>query len=268
VYTVSVQTFHESEKMPKGNSKKQKRRANRNDNRSALVASNGDKWFSKTAMGIQSFLPRRQVAVFKQVMNAYYNTATAQPQGAFSINMSSFYEPFSNVGVAIGSLGANKSNLSLTAGFAIFQNPIGYQEIQALYQYYKVRRVMLRISLLALAAADAFNFYGAPSTAALSNYEPIYQGANPYGKNKLVGFAEKPVIVEWVLDAPTVLGYSKEQFAGLAPTIFGAAPTSPQIWYFNLGWMECNNTNPATGIVFDIELYQEVEVSELELFST
>jgi hypothetical protein len=250
--------------MPKGkkNSKK------KGDNRSAMAGSGGDKWFSKTATGIQSFLPRRQVAVFKQVMNAYYNTATAQPQGAFSINASSFYQPFSNVGVAVGSIGANKSNLSLTSGFAISQNPIGYSEIAGLYQYYKVRRVMLRISLLALAAADAFNFYGAPSNVALSNYEPVYQGGNPYGKNKLVGFAEKPVVFEWVLDAATVLGYSREQFAGLTPTLFGAAPTSPQIWYFNLGWMECNNTNPATGIVFDMELYQEVEVSELELFST
>jgi hypothetical protein len=71
------------------------------------------------------------------------------------------------------------------------------------------------------------------------------------------------------MTGPTALGLSKVQFEGLTPTIFGAAPGASGTWYFNVSWATAaGNNNPTGNINFKIELYQEVEVSELEIFST
>ncbi len=247
---------------------KRRRQRRQQKGRSSMEREGGDKWFSKTVVGIQSFLPRRTVAVFKQQMNSYYATATAQPQGIFAIQASSFFQPFNTVAIPIGSTGVSKSNLNLIGGFAVNQDPIGYQEVMGLYQYYKVRRVRVRLSATALASPDAFNLYGCPSTNQASSYESVFGPANPYGKSALVGVAQKTKVLTWDISCPTVLGFNPEQFAGLTPTVFGAAPASSQQWFFNVGWQSGNNANPTTGLIVEVELWQEVELSELELFAT
>lgn len=219
-------------------------------------------------MSIQSFIPRRVVAVFKQQMMCYYATATAQPSGCFNVQASSFFQPFSNVPNTITSAGAGKGNLTTAANFAINQSPIGYSEMDALYQYYKVRRAKLRVKVMP--NSDVMYICGAPTTIPESSSTPSPGlSAMPYSKNAILAPGMRPVTLSWNNASPTILGYSPTQYEGLTPTIMGAAPGASGQWYFNIIWSTgAGTSNPTANVYFEIELWQEVELSGLEIFST
>ncbi len=226
----------------------------------------GDTWATKLTVGVQSFLPRRVVGVFKQEMFGYYNTPTAQPNGSMSIQAGSFFQPFNQVGNPIGGTGAGKSNITINSGYNVSSDPLGYSEVQALYQYYKVRRAMLLVR--ALSVSDVFNMQLCPSTQQASAFTPTTFAANPYGKSMLCGPSQRPNVLKLTMDSPTILGYSQQQYAGLTPTLMSASPSAPLQWFFNFTWQNTTGGNsPTANIYFEFELYQEVEISELEEFS-
>jgi hypothetical protein len=227
----------------------------------------GDLWGSNTGFRIQSFLPRRLVAVFKTPMLANYVTALAQPNGQFNINASAFWEPFNTVGTAIGTTGAGKSNMNVAVGFANGNSPIGWSEMNALYQYYKVRKAELRLRVLP--TLDNVYVTAFPATVAETAVVLPGSSANPYAKTQLCAAGMPPRTIKIRMNSTTVLGYNKTQFEGLLPTLMAAAPGSSQTWFFNVAWSNAVASTAATGTIsFEVELWQEVEISQLEIFST
>ncbi len=243
---------------------KQKRGKGRNP-ASFSVGERGDRWGSRAPFRIQSFLPRRLVATFKTPMLGNYVTATAQPNGQFNINASSFFQPFNTVGTAMGTTGAGKSNITVSAGFSVGSSPLGYSEMDSLYQYYKVRRAEVRVRCL----PTLDNVYVSLFPANVQESAVVLPGssANPYAKTQLCAAGMPPRTLVCSMTAPTVLGYNRTQFEGLTPTLFGAAPGSSQVWFFNIAWSNAVGSTNATGTIsFEVELWQEVEISELEIF--
>lgn len=219
-------------------------------------------------MGVQSFLPRRNVVVVKQSMIGYYATATAQLQGVMAVQASSFFEPFNTVGIPIGTTGANKSNITLNPNFSAGQSPIGYSELNALYQYYKVRKARLRVRALAGASVDVFQMALQPSTVQASTAQIVTSTANPYAKNAMVTSSARPTEITIECSGPQILGYSATQFEGLTPALFAAAPGASGQWFFNFSWCMQTTTNATQPLFFEFDIWQEVEVSLLEEFSS
>lgn len=217
-------------------------------------------------MTVQSFIPRRSIATFKQTMFGGYLTATAQPYGFFSLQPSAFYQPYANTTNVIGLGGANKSNITLTPGFNTNQSPIGYSLMDVMYVYYKVRRG--RMTARVLPISDVLLV----SLEANGNQQSVVQqnslGSNPYSKTVVAGPNQKPAEVTIDISSPTVLGYSATQWEGLSPTLMGTGPSSPQQWFFNFQWQNFTNGNPGGNIAFEFELTLEVELTEPENFTS
>lgn len=215
---------------------------------------------------VQAIFPRRQVVTFKQTMIAFYTVATAQSTGAFSIQASSFYAPFDNVTNKIGVTGANKSNLTLNGAYSTTQNPYGYTEFNSLYTYYKVRKSTCKVTVSSL--ADEVFVAMAPSPSQITTYVPIQTGSQPYSKQKLANAGGPPRVVSCSIASPTVLGYNATQFEGLAPTLMGTSPGSTTQWFWNITWCNPTGASPSGNLFFEIELWQDVEVSELVNWSS
>ncbi len=233
--------------------------------RGRAVPFRGDAWYSNTRLSINSFMPRRLTSVFRQVMVGYYNTATARASGCFSVCVSSFTTPF-NTSNSLGNTGANKSNITLNGAYSTSQNPIGYAEVNVLYTYFKVRRV--RMVVKAIAQADVFYMSLYPNEAQLTTDNPVTASSQPMSKSQLVAWGSRPTTMTIDSTIPEILGFSAQQWEGMAPTLMSATPGSTSQAFMNFEWNTASGSNPGSQIYFEFQLFQEVEFSELQTFNS
>ncbi len=218
--------------------------------------------------GIQSFLPRRFITTIKSVMQGYYLAPSAQPNGVFNVQASAAWEPWNNVGIPISSTGANKSNVSLSTSYSATDSGIGYQELQSLYTYYKVRWAKMTARGNPTNGSDQFVLSLYPSQAAASTASIKPTNSQPYSKETLCVGGARPVTLSVGIDSATILGYTPSQFEGISPTLVGSSPGSTLQWFFNVMWQNTAPGNPVSSFAFLFELWQEVEFTELTAFST
>jgi len=224
-------------------------------------------WNMKSALTTNSFLPRKITSSFRQTIVGYYNPATAQPFGFFSVQASSFFEPYNTVNVAVGTTGANKSNIIVSNGYSAAFSPTGYIEVSNLYEYYKVIRARFNIKATPTNVADAVFLSVSPGINQVTSTNYNSNTEQPYAKRCLVnnGAPQKTLVSNCV--SKSVLGWSQVQFEGFLPALLTGAPAAAQQWFFNIAWISVSNTNPSGEIAFEMDIVQDVEISELQYFA-
>lgn len=217
--------------------------------------------------GSRNFLPRREYVTVEQVINGYYTVGTAQPLGVTAILGNSFDQPFNTATNAIGTTGASKSNITVTTGYNVTDHPYGWTELNTLYQYYKVHRMKCTVQVQPTAITDVV----CAMLSALnypSNLFIAQQASNPFSKQKLMICNDSKNTLSVSVDVASLLGYSREQYQGLTPTLMGANPAAAQQAFFNFQWQNLADGNPSSAIAFKFTLELYVEVSELQEFTS
>jgi hypothetical protein len=250
-------------RLNKNTKSKRGKKGSSNKQNQSLTRLQGNSYMGRGSLTNPTFLPRRLIVNVKQQMLGYYNTTTAMQGGFFVVAGSSLFEPFGSVATQIGSTGANKSNISLNGAYGVATNPVGYTFINSNYSYYKVRRARLTVEAQPAAGADGCILEGYPSTAQQAAFSPVYASAQPNARQVFAVNGSRPKTLVLETTAQKVLGYSPVQFEGIPPTLTSTSPGATLQWFFNVVWDTCDGAAPAQQINFNINLYQEVEVSEL-----
>jgi len=213
-----------------------------------------------------SFLPRKITSSFRQTILGYFNPSVAQTYGFFSVQASSFFEPYNTVAVAVGSTGANKSNITISSGYSAGFSPTGYVEIANLYEYYKVKRARFSIKCIPQSAADVIFLSLSPgiNQATASNYNSNTE--QPFAKRTICNTSSPQKTLVSNCSSKAVLGWSQTQFEGYLPSLLSGAPAAAQQWFFNVAWTSSNGTTPGF-LTFEMDIVQDVEISELQYFA-
>jgi hypothetical protein len=213
-----------------------------------------------------NFIPRREFVTVRQEMNGYYTIGTLQPLGVTAIMGNNFDQPFNTATNAIGTTGASKSNITVTTGYNVTDHPYGWTELNTLYQYFKVHKMRLTVSIQPTAITDVVQAQLAPNTYP-SNLFIAQMSSNPKAKTKLCLCNEKNVLSVTV-DVADLLGYTREQYQGLTPTLMSGSVAASQQAFFNFQWQNLVDGNPSSAIAFTFLLEEWLEVSELQEFTS
>ncbi len=156
--------------------------------------------------------------------------------------------------------------MTVTGGYSINDSPLGYQEMQSLYAYYKVHNCTIDILCTPSSLNNNICVQCAPSTSQITTFTD--QLANqPYGKST-VCTASRPGRIRIKCNSANILGLNRTQYLGLVPALMPNTPTSAAQWFFNAQWQTADNTPATAYIGFVITITMDVEVSEPNFFST
>lgn len=169
----------------------------------------------------------------KQIINVAtsfvgYNNSTTTP--AFSIYANSLYQPF-NTASPITTTGL----ITATSASSITQNPIGYQSMSTLYNYYRVLRSKITVYLMPTASKNwnvtvypsAFSAGTGVGTFNVNSCQRYakWKTMNPYGDHRGNEIVNSIASHEF-------LGMTLEQFIDQPPIAFGSAPTGVTDWFW------------------------------------
>lgn len=215
----------------------------------------------------RNFLPRREFVQLEQTMVGYYGNGTAQSSGITAIYANSFGQPFSTGANAIGTTGSGKSNITVQAGYNLTDHPFGYTELSSIYAYYKIHKSKMKITIVGTNGNDVFTMMLFPSILAQSSF--IGQASSePYAKFKQVCSTGQPVSFQRTIDVCELLGYTRDQYQGLTPTLLGSQPAAATSCFWNFQWQNIASQNPSGNFSIVFELSTYIELSEIGQFTS
>jgi hypothetical protein len=222
-------------------------------------------YVNTTSQITRQLFPRRILSWLTTTFAGYLPASTAA-SGNFSVNATSIYEPFNQVVDNVNTSGKFTSSTT----FTILANPIGYGEASIVYDFYRVHRARIKVTMIPNASGDTSMLTVYPSAIGVAGTNLLQASQQPYSKWKLVN-SGAPNSANSIVAAHTswdVLGLSKPQFIDLQATAMAVAPSANQSWFFNVEWACNDNAVNSNAIYIIVEIEQFTELSQPAFLTT
>jgi hypothetical protein len=222
-------------------------------------------YVNRTSQITRQLFPRRILSWLTTTFGGYLPASTAA-SGNFSVNSTSIYEPFNQVVDNVNTSGKFTSSTT----FTILANPVGYGEASVVYDFYRVHKARVKVTLTPNASGDTAMLIVYPSPLGVAGTNPLQASQQPYSKWKMVNLGA-PNSANSIMASYTswdILGLNKRQFTDLQATAMGVAPSANQSWFFNVEWACNDNANNSNAIYIIVEIEQFVELSQPAFLTT
>jgi hypothetical protein len=246
--------------MPKPNKRNQRKQPRRRRMRQGSLT-----YVNTTSQVTRQLFPRRILSWLTTTFGGYLPASTAA-SGNFSVNATSIYEPFNQVVDNVNTSGKFTSSTT----FTILANPIGYGEASVVYDFYRVHKARLKVTLIPNASGDTSMLTVYPSAIGVAGTNLLQASQQPYSRWKLVnqGAPNSANSITAQHTSWDVLGLRKRQFIDLQATAMGVAPSANQSWFFNVEWACNDNAVNSNAIYIIVEIEQFTELSQPAFLTT
>lgn len=193
----------------------------------------------------------------------------------FNIQVNSFYQPFNTTYPVTAAAAGPGGGGTLVQGGALTNNPMGWAELAAIWQFYKVMKYRIEITAYISSTADSFKLVLIPlggteiPSASAGNINLRVLDAQPQTRSTVVEFgtgaSDNTVAMESAVYKD--LGVSREQYISGNQIPVGTSPSATNTWqtdYIGVFMQQLNGANNSGIITFSAKLIQDVRFEGLQ----